>query len=543
MTYQETANQIIRESIKSAIFIDEKALPFYFKESGVESYEEQLSKKLFENFKDNGINLSIQKFEVGNEKDENLKQYLFNGRDLVLLDWKLNGEHGEDYSLRILSDVVTIEHIHFCVIYTSEPNIENIYANILTYFSGRNKLEYDSIKEEFEAYEDELKPLFSKFNLFDNRANNGLINDIFKIGEDFKISLGKLDKNVCNAFKVLKIAFSNYCKSENSISYSIDSFENKTILINNTIVTIINKDDADASKDAANIIEKFSKNIVNSNFSYTQLLGLELKNLLLSKGAYIDFDFLNVTKETLAFHRKQIIEEYDSDLSFKELLKNVFLEHAGLKLSNSNLRILASELFDEFNITETPNSSELASMNVYYNSIKLSTLERNLGFGDVFIAENGDYYICITALCDCVRPSKTDYIFYFAKGTSINIEKAIQLGDSAFISFISRTKAVVWSNVDKIKSNDMEDKSKEYEQFRYKPIYIKPLSYLVQEPLIVNNKIQLARIFQYGTRNNGDLEFNDLCYVTTIKPTYTQRIANHAFTHPVRVGVDFVKKD
>ena len=30
-------------------------------------------------------------------------------------------------------------------------------------------------------------------------------------------------------------------------------------------------------------------------------------------------------------------------------------------------------------------------------------------------------------------------------------------------------------------------------------------------------------------------------YITTIKQNYAQRIANHAFTHPVRVGVDFVK--
>ena len=33
---------------------------------------------------------------------------------------------------------------------------------------------------------------------------------------------------------------------------------------------------------------------------------------------------------------------------------------------------------------------------------------------------------------------------------------------------------------------------------------------------------------------------DDIKYITTLRPNYAQRIANHAFIHPVRVGVDFV---
>jgi hypothetical protein len=181
-------------------------------------------------------------------------------------------------------------------------------------------------------------------------------------------------------------------------------------------------------------------------------------------------------------------------------------------------------------------------MNVFYNSLKLPTLEKNLDFGDVFQDSSGTYFICITALCDCLRPTKTDYIFYFAKGEKIGIEKALKLGDAAFISFIGIEEAVVWSNIDKVNSETAEEKSAELDQFRYKPIYIKPLSYLVSEPQINDGKIELARIFQYK-KQEEDLEFFKLKYLTTIKHNYTQRIANHAFTHPTRVGVDFVKKD
>ena len=542
MAYQAAATQIIKDSIKSAIFIDEKALPFYENPSIPEIYEEALSRQLYNNFRDNGISLAIQKFEIGNEENEKLKQYLFNARDLVLLDWKLNGVDGEEYSLKFLSEVVLSEHIHFCVVYTSEANIGNIYANIITYFSGKNSTEYESIKVEFEAYEDDLKPIFERFNLFDNSANKPLIKEIRGLGEEFSASLKSLDNNICEAFKHLKIAFSQYHKSAISISHSIGSFENKTLLVNNTIITIVNKEDEDSSKDAASLIEKFSNNIIKSNFSYTQLLGLELKNALLKTGSYIEPDFLCVSKETLAYHRKQILDEYGSDLSFRELLKNVYLEQTSLKLSVSKLQILDSKVFDAIGVNGTPNSNELASMNVYYNSLKLPTEDKNLDFGDVFVSDdNSTYYICITALCDCIRPTKTDYVFYFAKGTSMSIEKAILLGDSAFISFISKDKAIVWSNIDKVEATEPEAKQKEIENFRYKPVYIKPLTYLVENPSIVDGKVQLARIFQYE-KKKGDLEFMELEYITTIKPTYAQRISNHAFTHPVRVGVDFVKK-
>lgn len=34
----------------------------------------------------------------------------------------------------------------------------------------------------------------------------------------------------------------------------------------------------------------------------------------------------------------------------------------------------------------------------------------------------------------------------------------------------------------------------------------------------------------------------ELMYISTIKQNYAQRIANQAFVHPARVGVNFIKK-
>lgn len=543
MPYQGTANRIIRESIKSAVFIDENALPYNTQGSDPLKYEEKLSVELYNNFKNNGISLAIHKFQNGNENNLDLKRYLFEARDLVLLDWKLDGEQGEEYSLKMLVDIINNEHIHFCVIYTAETNLDNIYANIISYFSGKDKEFYDLLKEKFDAEEDILSPIFKQFNLFDNNLNRKLIPEIRTLGDDLMVKINSIDKNIFESFKQLTIAFSNYHKSDEPLfNFKLGSFENKTIVINNTIIALVNKETDDAESDANNIIEKFSGPITRSPQSYTHLLGLEMQSLFFKNSAFIDSNFINVSKKTISYHRKQLMDDSESDAPFREIMKKVFLEHANLKLSTSDLSILDPAIFENEPEEGTPNEKEAISINVFYNSLKLDTENKKLDFGDVFKTGEDEFFICITALCDCIRPSKTDFIFYFAKGQSISLSKAMQLADSAFISFISNEKAVVWSNIDVLNSKTKEEKMEELDQYRYKPIFIKPITYLVQNPTFSDGSIELARIYQYP-KKNGDLEFIKVDYVTTIKPNYAQRIANHAFTHPVRIGVDFLKKN
>ena len=106
MTYLETATQIIKDSIKSAIFIDENAREVFAEINEKPEYEEKLSLELYNNFKNQGISLTIQKFENGQEEDKDILEYLFGGRDLVLLDWKLDGKYGEERSLKLLSEII-----------------------------------------------------------------------------------------------------------------------------------------------------------------------------------------------------------------------------------------------------------------------------------------------------------------------------------------------------------------------------------------------------------------------------------------------------
>lgn len=550
MTYQTIANKIIRESIKSAVFIDEKALSFYEKEKTVSiPYEEELSKALYENFKANGISLAIHKFVIGNEKETNIIKYLFDDRDLVLLDWKLDGEEGEGFSLKLLSNIVNRSNIHFCVIYTSDSDLTRIYASLLSYFSGRDNLFYSKIKDKFEAYEDVLLPIFSKFNLFNLHDTDyrRIIGELNRIDFDFvkQIREATSASNAILALKHLKYSFENYPKADSvqpEPEYELLSFDQKTLVINNTIITIVNKEN-NASLDAEFLIKKFSDQISLSKNSFTQLLGLEMQTTFSAQSSFIDSSLLKVSKEALLKHRTYLIDREKTDMSFKSLIKNVLIEHATMSLRSADLSLLDDNFLNHMIIDrkEDPSDASLMAMNVFYNSVKLNRLNHNISpvvnFGDVFVNECNEYFICITALCDCLRPDKIKSNYFFAKGTPIDKDLALRLGDSAFISFLSENIVVSWVT----NNPNQADISQ-----KYIPVYIKPLTYNIKQNGIKDNKIEIRRLITIESneiKDNGDFDWLTLDYVTTIRPNYAQRIANHAFTHPVRVGVEFVKKD
>jgi len=204
--YEEKANQIIRESIKSAIFIDENARSFFSPPLIEEepSIEERLSLKLFDNFKKQGISLAIHKFSNGDEENEVLKKYLFENRDLVLLDWKLDNQDGEEFALKMLSDIINSPHLHFCAIYTSTQNLNEIYLNILSYFSGQNKEFYSTLKDEFEALEDELNAFLDSFNLYEIAKNGHLIKPFLDDFGPETLQKAKEISNTKKPFQALK---------------------------------------------------------------------------------------------------------------------------------------------------------------------------------------------------------------------------------------------------------------------------------------------------------------------------------------------------
>ncbi|WBX70033.1 hypothetical protein [Tenacibaculum retecalamus] len=181
--------------------------------------------------------------------------------------------------------------------------------------------------------------------------------------------------------------------------------------------------------------------------------------------------------------------------------------------------------------------------------------------------------MCITALCDCYYPNKINFNYYFVEGTEFkDKELALALGDTAFLSFLPDGKAIYWGDLEKPKFkntkpanllgvlDDTQKMKKDIEtlkqkivnydvnqsilhQFLYKPFYIKPKVFNVTNNKLIDNKINIWDITNNIKKEvlNQDLNHVEVEYVITLRNDYTQRLANHAFGHPARVGVDFVK--
>ncbi|MEA4852326.1 MAG: response regulator receiver domain [Paludibacter sp.] len=545
--YNSAVDSILKDSIKSAIYIDEKAWEPYTEQPNTGDLEVEYSQQIYQRFKDMGISVAVRAFQSGDVSNQSQRNYFFEKRDLVLLDWKLAGDTGEEHALKLLSDLVKRPHIHFCSIYTSEPDVYSVFDNILAYFSGLCETDYDIIKLDITHIEEQLQSLFPIIkNLSYNRFNKQFVRDTIRELFSTQRELLKEVKEIindndlsCSLIKAMYALDKSLIKSDEPQSKpTLVAIDQKLIVINNTIITILNKEETAPES----IINDFKNHIVGSRDSFVSMLGLEMQNIITQTNSLIDANDIGITRNALIAHRKQLTEGIPSELStilYDETIKKILIQNIDLKLKYSSFKLLEKDVLDFIELeSNAPTSSELTSLNVFYNSISIKNKKR-IDFGDVF-KKDEDYYLCINALCDCLRPEKNKWQFFFVKGKPIDIEDALRLGDTAFISFINNNLIVNWVPLEKHAqgNNDKED-IQILKGFKYKPAYIKPEQYLIESPDIADGKIKLWKAIQ-AKKDNLDIEETEIEYVTTIKENYTQRIANHAFTYPVRVGVDFV---
>lgn len=517
MTLLQKTREIINDSIKSVIFIDEKAYePFSTLPTG-NNIETNLSQNLLKKFKTKGISLSIHKFSPNDFNDTRKINYLLKKRDLVLLDWKLNGENGEEYSLKLLSIIIQEKNIHFCSIYTSQNNSDEIINNILAYFSGYDNAYYKSIFDELDPYLDGSEILLGQIS-YDNKDLNRKLRDSFvEINDQLPNIISEITGlvNIGESLIQVKIAFSNFQKAQNPIKYAPKHLNrtNKTLNINNTIITIISKDEDNATK----IINKIINQVSKSENCYSQILGLDMQNIFNNETSFIDENLLDTNLDTLMFHRKQLISN-NLENEFENFIKIILLEHSKLKLENSLLKTLEKTFLDKVTKKRLNiESQKIAKLNTFYNGSVINN-KASLNFGDVFKDNKGIFYLCITPLCDCILHggrSNIGFKYYFVKGQKHNLDDAVKIGEKGFVSFLNDKTSVNWKPDE----------------------YIKPIQIYVPNPSFKDNKI----VYLDWDKNNDKVEIA-IEYIFTIRQNYTQRIVNHAFGHPIRVGVDFVKK-
>lgn len=559
--YSDKAFTILNSSINSVIFIDEKAKDFY---SGTpvnpDVIEEKLSEDLFKTFKENGKSLVVHKFEKSNLENPQILDYLFKGRDLILLDWELAGVAGQEHSLKLLNQAVKTPYINFCCIYSSSGNFNEIPLFLDAYFSGLSKAEFDVIKTTYEYIEPEEIQKFW-------RENNN-IDDFFK-ANSIDVSSFPIEKIREKSVELILRYIYISLVSEKLIipesandDYEVLNVGDNSFIINNTFVLTLKKDiyeDSDYNK----LLKRISDTVTRNKGSFFQLLGLEMQSVFNSNERFIDETILKSSTEALFQFRNHI----NDDKTFGIIIKKLLVEQATLKLRTAKLELLKTDFLD-FKSKELadkiPSNEDLFQLNVFHNAVSVESLNQddipNLNFGDVFKGSGKDYYLCITALCDCYRPKEGN--FYFAKGTEFpDLEMALKLGDTAFLSFLPNGKVVLWGDKENVgkpeKIKKLDDESEEdfnsrkekkqlefeadaYKKFLYKPFLIRPKVYNVENNKLIDGKISIWDITN-NYKGKHDLNYYNVEYVTTLRNDYTQRIANHAFGHPARVGVDFIK--
>ncbi|MGJ1225341.1 response regulator receiver domain [Sphingobacterium siyangense] len=564
--YNKKAFEILNSSITNAIFIDEKAKEFY-SETPLNSdvAEEKLSLDLFNAFKKNGKNLTVHRFEKSNLDDPNLIDYLFKGKDLILLDWELAGLSGQEYSLELLQRAIGAPYINFCCIYSSSANFNEIPLFLDAFFSGLSEENFESIKNQYEHFE--VNDLRDGVNLDDETVVKFIKeNDIDLDAFPIEYLKGKSKVFLLRLIHVALNRSKFFLPKHSEVKYEILNTGDNSFMINNTFVLTLKKDFGEDS-DIGSLLKRISEIITKNKGSFFQLLGLEMQSVFNSNERFIDETILKSSTEALFKLRNHI----NNDRTFGTIVKKLLIEQATLKLRTAKLGLLESVFLDsksEELKSREPTQEDLFQLNVFYNSVTVRGLHPdnipNLNFGDVFKGEGKEYYLCITALCDCYFPDKIQSNFYFAKGTEFdNLGLALTLGDTAFLSFLPNGKVVLWGDaemVKKIKIKKSEDETDEqfelrkeleylrfeadaYKKFLYKPFFIKPKVYNVENNKLINNKMRIWDITNKYKEDkiNQNLNYFDVEYITTLRDDYTQRISNHAFGHPARVGVDFVK--
>lgn len=561
--YSQKAFDILNSSINNAIFIDEKAKDFYSgKDLNPNIAEEKLSFELFDTFKKNGKNLAVHKFEKSNLEDPNIIEYLFKGKDLILLDWELAELAGQEYSLNLLNKAVSTPYINFCCIYSSSTNFNDIPLFLDGFFSGLTKEDFENIKNEYSFFEtDDLKEVL-------NTDEDKTIRFIKENKVDFDNFPIEHLKNKSKSFLLRLIHISLNIEKFILPAHAVTEYEvlntgDNSFMINNTFVLTLKKD-FEADSDITKLLKRISDIIVKNRGSFFQLLGLEMQSVFNSNERFIDEAILKSSTEALFQFRNHI----NDDKTFATVIKKLLIEQATLKLRTAKLELLKPDFLD-FKSQElgnkVPTHDDLFNLNVFYNSVTVKGLHPesipNLNFGDVFVDEKGNYYLCVTALCDCYDPNKIQGNYYFVIGKVFkNIDIALRLGDTAFINFLPNNTAVYWGNLESAKFAEIEKQKagesmeayrirkltneiEGYKQFLYKPFYVKPQVFNVENNKLIDNKLRMWDISNKYSEEEIKQNINcfNLTYITTLRNDYAQRIANHAFGHPARVGVDFIK--
>lgn len=539
-TFSDVSKTIIDEAIEKVLYIDnEIAIPF---KDDSNHKDFLFCSNLFDSFQENNSIVDFYRFSTFD--DWSKRKDFFKGADLLILDWKLNDteKFGFESTLRILNKAIHTDNLHFVNIYSAEPEFElqKITFYIKAYFSGLNPTQRNIIGNWIEEFLEGIginpDEFTEKISVLTFRLTNSIKSERGNVFTEIKSFLRtELKTHESDFITYLKDSFEvgeydcffklayvlNDVFLEPDVNHKLSSkiISDKFLFLNHTIIQISNKD----LRKPVEFYDSFREAIIGSTKNFMTIMGLEMRNRFKKNSAFIGKDIDQISDLAFFFHKDH---NQNSEAAFYNFLKNIWKDQSSSFLYAEGMELEIFSVLDNYKLENDIDNQiesgkknskfdrDLALLNYYYNRLRVKRKDNDqIKFGDIFSIneEKTKFLLCITAHCDCLYPSNINNSFFFVEGYKVGINSGLKKGDSGFNSFL-------------IDEN--------------------------QEPFAIDWKEKPFTIFISDDSNvvGSDItatlhgEEKVLKYFGTIKDNYTQRIANNAFSHPLRVGVYFADR-
>jgi len=547
-SFHNIAGEIIQDSIKSAVFIDDEVL-LPFEKKNPDKFQDHSNLQF--SFQEKGCSLSYYRY--GKTDWISMIPFLFENRDLLILDWELSDGPGyQNETLKILEKAIQTPSLHFCIIYTETETVDfdrEIILPCLSYFSFCSEFnleEQKTLKDDFIKFcEKEIGVDHNKvFSELDSHIKemiffseqDGKFRDARKkinkkiaefFGEDannFRAFLSEKSTSMYTTLVSLLYAFEepDTIKSDQKYKFRVSSIDDiRRLYINNTIILIGNKSSIEKS---GGLYDVFKSSLIEEHNIFLALLGLEIRNLFRNQSGFIGKDLDDIDETAFFYHHKTIKPKQ----AFYEFLRELWIDQSTTIFNDQKLKLYST--IDEYKanakidekVTKFEKDIEsekilqehLIRLNNFYNQVKFTPTENDtLSFGDIIKIgeeESFEYLICVTPLCDCVEPAKIEKQYFFVRQENIitNYVSALENAEGEHISFIKDADEIVCIDWGQCKS----------------------FSLYVSDP-------KLNSLSKVNYKN----KWINLQYVGRIKENFAQRIANKALGYPARVGVSLAQ--
>jgi hypothetical protein len=573
MKYKEISKQLIKKSIRSAICIDDMFVEPYMTTTEIKVRNDELSsrekreivlderlpRELHRSFRQYGeCDLDIYNFRSMEESW--VPNHMLNNKDLMVIDWELEGKDGYECTLKILKQAIDTNEfttIPFIIIYTAKPIedlqiiVEKIFSNFNPFSSTTEDLRLNLYRNFIDSFEncfevtpdiDDITELFDKLKSklyeywkvvdvqirnqikfeIDNVINNELQileNKKIKTGNKFKTALVKTFGAKNDIYECL---YYLNVQNGNTENYSVKRINSTEIgfKINTSILTIFCKDiHAGEGVKPEEVFNTFSELISNDPHNFLTLLSIEMRDKFRDDSFKVSERISSLDEKAFFYHLENYKQQF---IRYKDQFYDFLLRSwtSEIEAYNLNQQPTVFSVLDEYvnsknykKIDKGAIHQEIADLITTLSTINILNRQEKdpeIRFGDIFKAKHPDrkftYYLCITPQCVCVDPEKVDNNFFFLKTESVkhDLTSALTNIEKEFYSIIKdegKNLSLKWGNC-------------------------KPFTMWIN----TNNFYNLK-----GRYTFFDVQ---LMYVTTLKETFTQRIANKAFGYGTAIGID-----